>query len=73
MRLLFLAVSRDLEKASKIAELLAEQGVDERVSNVLAVIVANKFGDIRRELIRREICRGGPCLLDHNWRIVVVR
>jgi len=56
-----------------MAELLAEQGVDERVSNVLAVIVANKFADIRRELIRREICRGGPCLLDHNWRIVVKR
>jgi hypothetical protein len=71
--LLFLAVSRDLDKASKMAELLAEQGVDERVSNVLAVIAANKFADIRRELIRREICRGGPCLLDHNWRIVVKR
>lgn len=68
---MFLVVSRDLDKVSKISEMLTEEEVDERVAIALAGIAANKYADIRRELLRREICRGGPCLLDHNWRIVV--
>ena len=53
LRLLFIIVSREIEKPSKISELLAEEGVNERINPILSLIINNKIADIRRELIRR--------------------
>jgi hypothetical protein len=71
LKLLYSIVSQELDKIAKIAEFLTTEAINETVVPALAKIINNKLPDIRQALIRREISRGGPCLLDNNWRIVV--
>ena len=53
MKLLYSIVTQDIEKNSKIAELLTKEAVSEALVPTLAKIISNKLPDIRQALLRR--------------------
>lgn len=71
LTLLYEIVAKNIDKAAKISSFLSQQGLDERIVPYIAKIISHKLTQIRQTLLRKEISRGGPCLLDNNWRIVV--